>query len=247
MRAGCGGGHRTRLLRLMGRNAVGSAKSHRLCRRRRDFKKGVVNIPGCPPNPYNFLSTAVSYITYGKFPPLDSKGRPKFAYGNLIHENCERRPHFDAGRFAEQFGDAGHRSGWCLYKFGCKDRRPMPTAQPSALAIPAMEAGRSAPGIPASAAQSRRLPSCAGLHGGANPFAGQSAFHLSPDQLPARLDQSAGNRPCGCRSRRAGRSQLCCFSRVAEREDPGEEFKAPDAAVASPAAETPDEGKQEPS
>ncbi len=82
--------------------------------------KTVVNIPGCPPNPYNFLSTVVHYITFGKLPELDAQGRPKFAYGRLIHENCERRPHFDAGRFAEQFGDDGHRQGWCLYKLGCK-------------------------------------------------------------------------------------------------------------------------------
>jgi hydrogenase small subunit len=38
----------------------------------------------------------------------------------LIHENCERRPHFDAGRFALQFGDEEHRKGYCLYKLGCK-------------------------------------------------------------------------------------------------------------------------------
>lgn len=84
------------------------------------WKKPVVNIPGCPPNPYNFLSTVVHYLTYGKLPELDAKGRPKFAYGRLIHENCERRAHFDAGRFALQFGDAGHRQGWCLYRLGCK-------------------------------------------------------------------------------------------------------------------------------
>jgi hydrogenase small subunit len=84
------------------------------------WKKPVVNIPGCPPNPYNFLSTVVYYITYGKMPELDEQGRPKFAYSRLIHENCERRPHFDAGRFAEEFGDLGHRSGWCLYRLGCK-------------------------------------------------------------------------------------------------------------------------------
>ncbi len=82
--------------------------------------KTVVTIPGCPPNPYNFLSTVVHYITFGKLPDLDSLGRPKFAYGRLIHENCERRPHFDAGRFAEKFGDDGHRQGYCLYKLGCK-------------------------------------------------------------------------------------------------------------------------------
>lgn len=80
----------------------------------------VINIPGCPPNPYNFLSTVLYYVTFKKLPALDDKLRPKFAYGRLIHENCERRPHFDAGRFAEQFGDEGHSNGYCLYKLGCK-------------------------------------------------------------------------------------------------------------------------------
>jgi hydrogenase small subunit len=80
----------------------------------------VVNIPGCPPNPYNFLSTVIHFMTFGKLPALDGKGRPKFAYDRLIHENCERRPHFDAGRFAEEFGDDNHRLGYCLYKLGCK-------------------------------------------------------------------------------------------------------------------------------
>jgi hydrogenase small subunit len=82
--------------------------------------KPVVTIPGCPPNPYNFLSTVVHFLTFGKLPEVDDKGRPKFAYSRLIHENCERRAHFDAGRFAMEFGDAGHRQGYCLYKLGCK-------------------------------------------------------------------------------------------------------------------------------
>jgi hydrogenase small subunit len=82
--------------------------------------KPVVTIPGCPPNPYNFLSTAVHFLTFGKLPDVDQLGRPKFAYGRLVHENCERRAHFDAGRFALDFGDEGHRKGYCLYKLGCK-------------------------------------------------------------------------------------------------------------------------------
>ena len=82
--------------------------------------KTVVNIPGCPPNPYNFLSTVLHLLTFGAPPALDTKNRPKFAYGRLVHENCERRAHFDAGRFALEFGDEGHRQGWCLYKLGCK-------------------------------------------------------------------------------------------------------------------------------
>ncbi|MBI3096045.1 MAG: hydrogenase small subunit [Rhodocyclales bacterium] len=82
--------------------------------------KPVVTIPGCPPNPYNFLATVVHFLTFGKLPEVDKLGRPKFAYSRLIHENCERRAHFDAGRFAMQFGDPGHRQGYCLYKLGCK-------------------------------------------------------------------------------------------------------------------------------
>ena len=82
--------------------------------------KPVVTLPGCPASPYNLLSTVLYYLTLNKLPALDSKGRPKFAYGTLIHENCERRPHFDAGRFALQYGDEGHRQGWCLYQLGCK-------------------------------------------------------------------------------------------------------------------------------
>lgn len=82
--------------------------------------KPVVTIPGCPPNPYNFLSTVVHFLTFGALPEIDALGRPKFAYSRLIHENCERRAHFDAGRFAMEFGDEGHRKGYCLYKLGCK-------------------------------------------------------------------------------------------------------------------------------
>jgi hydrogenase small subunit len=82
--------------------------------------KPVVTIPGCPPNPYNFLATVVHFLTFGKLPATDKLGRPLFAYGRLVHENCERRAHFDAGRFAMEFGDEGHRKGYCLYKLGCK-------------------------------------------------------------------------------------------------------------------------------
>ncbi len=80
----------------------------------------IVNIPGCPPNPYNFLSTVLYYLTFKRLPELDALGRPKFAYGRKIHEHCERRPHFDAGRFAQAYGDADHAQGYCLYKLGCK-------------------------------------------------------------------------------------------------------------------------------
>jgi hydrogenase small subunit len=82
--------------------------------------KTVVTIPGCPANPYNLLGVVLQFATFGTLPALDDQGRPKFAYGRTIHEHCPRRAHFDAGRFVQVFGDAGHREGWCLYKTGCK-------------------------------------------------------------------------------------------------------------------------------
>jgi len=82
--------------------------------------KPIINLPGCPPNPYNLLAVVLEYVTMGKVPALDDERRPKFAYDRVIHDNCPRRAHFDAGRFALAFGDEAHRKGYCLYKLGCK-------------------------------------------------------------------------------------------------------------------------------
>jgi hydrogenase small subunit len=80
----------------------------------------VLNLPGCPVNATNLTATIVHFLTFGKLPATDRLGRPLFAYGKRIHDNCERRGHFDAGQYAEAFGDEGHRKGYCLYKLGCK-------------------------------------------------------------------------------------------------------------------------------
>jgi len=80
----------------------------------------LVNLPGCPLNTANLTATVVHYLTFGSLPVLDAHRRPLFAYGKRIHDNCERRAHFDAGQYVEQWGDPGHRQGWCLYKMGCK-------------------------------------------------------------------------------------------------------------------------------
>ena len=98
-----------------GMNPTGSTGVDQLVK-----NKPVINIPGCPPNPYVLLGTVLEFARTGKPPALDEKGRPKFAYDRLIHDHCPRRPHFDAGRFAANFGDEGHKQGWCLYKLGCK-------------------------------------------------------------------------------------------------------------------------------
>lgn len=79
-----------------------------------------INIAGCPPNPANFVGTLLHYLMFGALPPLDGVGRPLWAYGKRIHDFCERRPHYDAGEFVEEWGDEAAKKGWCLYKVGCK-------------------------------------------------------------------------------------------------------------------------------
>jgi len=80
----------------------------------------LINMPGCPQNPANTVAVLVHYLTFGDLPATDQYHRPLFAYGRLIHDQCERRAHYDAGRYVEEWGDEGHRRGWCLYKMGCK-------------------------------------------------------------------------------------------------------------------------------
>ncbi|WP_083772014.1 hydrogenase small subunit [Arcobacter nitrofigilis] len=82
--------------------------------------KPVINVPGCPPSEKNIVGTLMHFILYGSLPALDAYNRPKWAYGMRIHDLCERRGHFDAGEFVEEFGDEGAKRGYCLYKVGCK-------------------------------------------------------------------------------------------------------------------------------
>ena len=82
--------------------------------------KNLINLGGCPHNPANTAAVLVHYLTFHDLPALDQYNRPLFAYGNIIHDQCERRAHYDAGRFVEEWGDEGHRKGYCLYKMGCK-------------------------------------------------------------------------------------------------------------------------------
>lgn len=70
------------------------------------LKVPLVNLPGCPPNPVNFVGTLANYLLFGKLPPLDSKGRPVFAYGKKVHEHCPYRDHDDR----------------CLEDMGCKGK-----------------------------------------------------------------------------------------------------------------------------
>jgi [NiFe] hydrogenase small subunit len=82
--------------------------------------KKTINIPGCPPNPINFVGTVVNYLLLGSLPALDSEGRPLFAYGKTIHDQCPRRSHFENEEFVLEFGSKEAELGYCLYKLGCR-------------------------------------------------------------------------------------------------------------------------------
>ncbi len=82
--------------------------------------KPVLNIAGCPPIGDVVTATVVHFLTFGSLPASDADGRPLFAYGARIHDQCPRRANFDAGQFVEKFDDEGARRGWCLYQVGCK-------------------------------------------------------------------------------------------------------------------------------
>lgn len=148
----------------------------------------VINVPGCPPNPYNFLSTVLYVLTFNKLPQLDHQNRPLFAYRRLIHEGCPRRPHFDAGRFAMAFDDEGHRRGWCLYKLGCKGPETYNNC-PSILFGDV--GGRSWPvgtGSPCFGCSEKGV-------GFTKPIAAQASLeHFTPAGLPYKEDESGKNR-----------------------------------------------------
>jgi hydrogenase small subunit len=82
--------------------------------------KAVVNIAGCPPIADTVTATVAHYLTFGRLPEMDGQGRPLFAYGARIHDQCPKRANYDAGQFVESFDDENARKGWCLYKVGCK-------------------------------------------------------------------------------------------------------------------------------
>jgi len=76
----------------------------------------LINVPGCPPHPDWFVGTVATILIGGLGSvQVDEHLRPLAFYKGLIHDNCPRRGHFDAGRFARKLSDP-----YCLYELGCK-------------------------------------------------------------------------------------------------------------------------------
>ncbi len=78
----------------------------------------IVNVPGCPVQPDNFMET-VLYLLFqvaGLAPmiPLDDQLRPTWLFGKTIHEGCDRAGYYEQGDFALEYG-----SPKCIVKLGC--------------------------------------------------------------------------------------------------------------------------------
>jgi hydrogenase small subunit len=78
----------------------------------------IVNVPGCPVQPDNFMETLL-YLLYqvaGLAPliPLDQELRPTWLFGKTVHEGCDRAGYYEQGDFAHEYG-----SPKCLVKLGC--------------------------------------------------------------------------------------------------------------------------------
>jgi len=78
----------------------------------------IVNVPGCPVQPDNFMETLtwLLYQAAGLSPmiPLDDMHRPTWLFGKTVHEGCDRAGYYEQGDFAQDYN-----SPKCQVKIGC--------------------------------------------------------------------------------------------------------------------------------
>jgi hydrogenase small subunit len=78
----------------------------------------IVCIPGCPAPPDNMMETLLYLLrqAVGQAPmiPLDEALRPRWLYGQTVHEGCDRGGYYEQGDFASAPG-----SRKCIVKQGC--------------------------------------------------------------------------------------------------------------------------------
>lgn len=82
----------------------------------------IVNIPGCPVNPEWIMTVLTQVLLMHGLSSLDlnEMGKPAGIFNQYIHDNCERRGHFENGEFVYEFGSKEEELGYCLYAVGCK-------------------------------------------------------------------------------------------------------------------------------
>jgi len=87
-----------------------------------DFKSvaglPIVNIPGCPVQPDNFMETLTWVLYHAKGlappPPLDELLRPQWIFGKTVHEGCDRAAYYEQGDFGKDYN-----SPKCQVHLGC--------------------------------------------------------------------------------------------------------------------------------
>ena len=78
----------------------------------------IVCLPGCPVHPDSFMEMLVYLLSQaaGNAPmiPLDEANRPKWLFGQTVHEGCDRGGYYEQADFAASYG-----SPKCIVKLGC--------------------------------------------------------------------------------------------------------------------------------
>jgi hydrogenase small subunit len=78
----------------------------------------IVNVPGCPVQPDNFMETLTWLLhqAAGLAPmiPLDDALRPTWLFGKTVHEGCDRAGYYEQADFA-----ADYNSPKCQVRIGC--------------------------------------------------------------------------------------------------------------------------------
>lgn len=79
----------------------------------------VVNVPGCPVQPDNFMEVLLYLLRQAADPtvppiPLDDQLRPKWLFSNTLHEGCDRGGFYEQADFA-----AGYGVPECIVRLGC--------------------------------------------------------------------------------------------------------------------------------
>ena len=78
----------------------------------------IVNVPGCPVHPDNFMEVLLYLLRQaaGSAPmiPLDDKLRPTWLFGYTIHEGCDRGGFYEQADFAREYGRPQ-----CIVRLGC--------------------------------------------------------------------------------------------------------------------------------
>jgi hydrogenase small subunit len=68
----------------------------------------IVNVPGCPVQPDNFMETLLYLLRQlaGLAPmiPVDDLGRPRWLFGNTVHNGCDRAAYYERADFTKEYG-----------------------------------------------------------------------------------------------------------------------------------------------